>query len=165
MCKIQMWASCRWSPARPPLALCLVRVRWRCQEVGLVWSTGYGGCSMASDPWSICQWSHNTLSADLPSSRRGLIYGDTESGEKHTPAADEGVSFAPEAFKAGELPSAGRARIGSPEVCRPAHLRWSGVGVHLGAEGGTGSEMLFKEPLFLLEGFILRCSVFHHLFF
>lgn len=28
---------------------------------------------MASDPWSICQWSQNTLSADPPSSQRGLF--------------------------------------------------------------------------------------------
>lgn len=99
---------------------------------------------------------HTILSQlTFPARRGGLIYGDTESGEKHTPAA-EGVSFAPEAIKAGELPSAGRARVGSPEVCRPAHLRWSGVGVHLVEGGGTGSEMLFKEPLFPLEDFILR---------
>lgn len=89
---------------------------------------------MASDPWSICQWSQNTLSADPPSSQRGLfmlIYNLVRS----TPGA-EGVLFAPKAFKAGELPSAGRARVGSPDVCGSAHLCWSGVGVHLVGGGG-----------------------------
>lgn len=84
---------------------------------------------MASNPWSICQWSQNTLSADPPSSQRVLfmvIYNLVRS----TPGA-EGVLFAQTAFKAGELPSAGRTRVGSPDVCR------AGVRVHL-REGGRG---------------------------
>lgn len=90
---------------------------------------------MASNPWSICQWSQNTLSADPPSSQRVLfmlIYNLVRS----TPGA-EGVLFAPTAFKAGELPSAGRTRVGSPDVCRPTHLGRAGVRVHL-REGGRG---------------------------
>lgn len=101
----------------------------------LVWSTGYGGCSMASNPWSICQWSQNTLSADPPSAQRVLfmvIYNLVRS----TPGA-EGVLFAPTAFKAGELPSAGRTGVGSPDVCWPTHLGRAGVRVHL-REGGGG---------------------------
>lgn len=57
---------------------------------------------------------------------------------RSTPGA-EGVLFALAAFKAGELPSAGRTRVGSPDVCRPAHLGCAGVRVHLrGWEQGVG---------------------------
>lgn len=113
--------------------------------VCLIWSTGYGGCSMASDPWSICQWSQNPLSAGAPphphphpihphSSHRGLFMVISNL-VRSTPGA-EGVLFAPKAFKAGELPSAGRARVGSPDVRCPAHLRRPGVGVHLSTGEG-----------------------------
>ena len=116
-----------WSSGRP-LVLCRARVRWRCQEDVSFASSGV--LDMEDAAWLLIPGPYvsggrspsQLCPPPPPPSPLALLY--------------EGVSSAPKAFKAAELPSAGRARVGSPDVCRPAHLRCSGVGVHLGETQG-----------------------------
>lgn len=138
MCKTQMWASV--GGPLPALLSCASSesdgvVGRTCRSPRLedwIWRIQHGFRSLVHT---------SVVTEHSLSSQRGLfmvIYNLVGS----TPGA-EGVWFALKAFQGGELPSAGRARVGSPDVCRPAHLRCSGVGVHLWVGG-----RLFKDPLF-----------------